>query len=75
MAAVAGYPSKNLIKAEPYAIREEGGFINFVKGEETHLLIKPLCILKEDLYQRQIDDFIAQFWINIKTLVSQASSE
>jgi len=49
LAAVAGHPS-NLTKVEIYAIREEGGFVNFVKGEETHPLIKPLRVLKEDLY-------------------------
>ena len=48
--AVAGHPSKNAIKAKTYAIREEGGFINFVMGEEIYLLIKPLRVLKEDLY-------------------------
>ena len=76
MTAIAGYPGENSTKAEAYAIRrEEGGFINFIEGKETHLLIKPLCVLKEDSYQRQIDDFTAQFWIDIETLVSQTSSE
>ena len=50
MAAIIGHPSKNSIKAETYAIREEGGFVDFVKGKETHLLIRPLRVLKEDLY-------------------------
>ena len=58
-----------------YAIREEGGFINFIKAEEIYPLIEPLCVLKEDSYQMQIDDFTAQFWIDIETLVSQTSSE
>ena len=46
---IAGHPS-NLIKVETYIIREEGGFVNFVKGEEIYPLIKPLRVLKEDLY-------------------------
>ena len=51
MAAVVGHPSKKSIKVEAYAIRrEEGSFVDFVEGEETHLLIKPLRVLKEDLY-------------------------
>ena len=45
-------------------------FVDFVKGEEIYLLIELLCVLKEDLYRRQINDFIARFWINIETLVS-----
>jgi hypothetical protein len=45
-----GYPSKNSIRAETYAIREEGGFVDFVEGEETHPLIELLRVLKEDLY-------------------------
>jgi len=62
LAAVAGYPSKNSIKAEAYTIRrEEGGFVDFVKGKETHPLIKLLRVLKEDSYRRQINDFIARF--------------
>lgn len=48
---MTGYLSKNLIKAEVYAIRrEEGGFVNFIKGEEIYLFIKLLRILKEGLY-------------------------
>ena len=51
MAAVAAHPNKKSTKAEAYAIRrEEGSFVDFVKGEETHLLIKPLRVLKEDSY-------------------------
>jgi len=51
LAAVVGHPSKNSTKAEAYAIRrEEEGFVDFIKGEETHPLIKPLRVLKEDLY-------------------------
>jgi hypothetical protein len=50
LAAIIGYPNKSSIKAEAYAIREEEGFIDFVKGKETHPLIKPLRVLKEDLY-------------------------
>jgi len=51
LAAVAGHPSEKSIKAEAYAIRrEEGSFVNFIKGKETHLLIEPLRVLKEDLY-------------------------
>jgi len=51
LAAVIEHPSKKSTKAEAYAIRrEEGSFVDFVKGEETHLLIKPLRVLKEDLY-------------------------
>jgi len=51
LAAVAGHPSKKSTKAEVYVIkREEGSFINFIKGKETHLLIKPLRVLKEDSY-------------------------
>ena len=73
MTAVAGYPGENFTKTEAYAIRREGG--GFIEGKETHPLIKPLCVLKEDSYQMQIDDFTAQFWIDIETLVSQASSE
>jgi len=60
-------------KAEAYAIREEGGFVDFVEGKETHPLIEPLRVLKEDSYRRQITDFITRFWINIETLVSQAN--
>ena len=56
-------------------MREGGGFVDFVEGEETHPLVEPLRVLKEDLYRRQIDDFITRFWVNIDTLVSQASSE
>jgi len=56
-------------------MREEGGFVNFVKGEETHALVEPLRVLKEDLYRRQTDDFTKRFWIDIETLVSQASSK
>jgi hypothetical protein len=63
------------MKAEAYVMREGGGFVDFVEGKETHPLVEPLRVLKEDSYRRQIDDFITQFWINIKTLVSQASSE
>ena len=49
--AVTGHPGKNSIKVEAYAIKmEEGGFVDFIKGEEIHLLIKPLHILKENLY-------------------------
>jgi hypothetical protein len=75
LAAIIGHPGENSIKAKTYAIREEGGFVDFVKGKEIHPLIKPLRVLKEDLYRRQIDDFIIRFWVNIETLVSQASSE
>jgi hypothetical protein len=50
LAAIIGHPSENSVKVEIYAIREEGGFIDFVKGKETHLLIRPLRVLKEDLY-------------------------
>ena len=50
MAAVVGYPGENSTKAEAYVMREEGGFVNSVKGEEIHLLIKLLRVLKEDLY-------------------------
>jgi len=51
LAAVAAHPNKKSTKAEAYAIRrEEGSFVDFVKGEETHLLIKPLRVLKEDSY-------------------------
>jgi len=50
LAAVAGHPNESSIKAEAYAIREERGFVNFVKGEETHPLIEPLRVLKEDSY-------------------------
>ena len=51
MAAIAGHPGKKSIKAEAYTIRrEEGSFVDFVKGKETYLLIKPLRVLKEDLY-------------------------
>jgi len=72
LAAVAGHPGEKSTKAEAYVIRrEEGSFVDFVKGEETHLLIEPLRVLKEDSYRRQIDDFIARFWINIETLASQ----
>ena len=72
MAAVIGHPGEKSTKAEAYVIRrEEGSFVDFVKGEETHLLIKPLRVLKEDSYQRQINDFTARFWIDIKTLASQ----
>jgi len=71
LAAIIGHPSKKSIKAEAYAIRrEEGSFIDFIKGKKTHLLIEPLRVLKEDLYQRQINNFTARFWINIKTLAS-----
>lgn len=56
-------------------MREEGGFVDFVEDEETHPLIEPLRVLKEDLYRRQIDDFATRFWIDIETLVSQANSE
>ena len=45
-----GHPSKNSIRAETYTMREEGGFVDFVKGEETHPLIELLRVLKEDLY-------------------------
>jgi hypothetical protein len=31
-------------------MREEGGFVDFVEGEETHPLIELLRVLKEDLY-------------------------
>jgi hypothetical protein len=31
-------------------MREEGGFVDFVEGEETHPLVKPLRVLKKDLY-------------------------
>ena len=75
MAAVIGHPNKSSIKVEAYAIREEGGFVDFVKGEETHLLIEPLRVLKEDSYRRQIDDFITRFWFDIETLVGQVRSE
>ena len=73
MAAIIGHPSKNSIKAETYAIREEGGFVDFVEGEEIYPLIEPLRVLKEDSYRRQIDDFITRFYINIEALVSQAN--
>ena len=73
--AIIGHPNKSSIKVEAYTIRKEGGFVDFVKGEEIYPLIKPLYILKEDLYQRQINDFIIRFWVNIKTLVSQANSK
>jgi hypothetical protein len=75
LAAVAGHPSENSTKAETYAMREEGGFVDFVEGEEIYPLIEPLRVLKEDLYRRQIDNFIIRFWVNIETLVSQASSK
>jgi len=72
LAAITGHPSKKSTKAKAYAIRrEKGSFVNFVKGKETHLLIKPLRVLKEDSYQRQINNFTARFWIDIKTLASQ----
>ena len=62
LAAIIGHPSKNSTKAEAYTIRrEEGGFVDFVKGGEIRLLIKLLRVLKEDLYRRQIDDFTARF--------------
>jgi hypothetical protein len=48
--AIIGHPGKNSIKVETYVVREEGGFVDFFKGEETHPLIKPLRVLKEDLY-------------------------
>jgi len=48
--AVVGHPSKSSTRVEAYAIKEEGGFVDFIKGEEIHLLIKPLRVLKEDLY-------------------------
>ena len=44
MAAVIGHTSKNSTKVEAYAMREKGGFVDFVKGEETHPLIEPLCV-------------------------------
>ena len=69
MAAVAGHPNKSSTKAEAYVMREEGGFVDFVEGEEIHPLIEPLRVLKEDLYRRQINDFITRFWFDIKTLV------
>jgi hypothetical protein len=50
LAAIIGHPNKSSIKVEAYIIREEGGFIDFVKGKETYPLIKPLRVLKEDLY-------------------------
>ena len=50
MAAVVGHPNESSTKAEVYAMREEGGFVDFVEGKETHPLIKPLRVLKEDLY-------------------------
>ena len=56
-------------------MREEGGFVDFVEGEETHPLIEPLRVLKEDSYRRQIDDFITRFWFDIETLVGQVRSE
>jgi hypothetical protein len=31
-------------------MREGGGFVDFVKGKEIHLLVEPLRVLKEDLY-------------------------
>jgi len=49
--AIIGHPSKKFIKAEAYIIRrEKGSFINFIKSKEIYLLIKPLRVLKEDLY-------------------------
>jgi len=50
LAAIIGHFSKNSIKVEAYAIREKGGFVDFIKGKEIHPLIKPLRVLKEDLY-------------------------
>jgi hypothetical protein len=45
-----GHPSKNSTRAETYAMREEGGFVDFVKGEEIYPLIELLRVLKKDLY-------------------------
>ena len=45
-----GHFGKNSTRAEIYAIREEGGFVDFVKGKETHPLIELLRVLKEDSY-------------------------
>ena len=56
-------------------MREEGGFVDFVEGEEIYPLIEPLRVLKEDSYRRQIDDFITRFWFDIETLVGQVRSE
>ena len=56
-------------------MREEGGFVDFVEGEEIYPLIKPLRVLKEDSYRRQINDFTTRFWIDIETLVGQVRSE
>ena len=50
MAATAGHPGKSSTKAEVYAMREGGGFVDFVEGEERHPLVKPLRVLKEDSY-------------------------
>ena len=75
MAAIVGHPNKSSIKVEAYAIREEGGFVDFVNGKKIYPLIEPLRVLKEDSYQRQIDDFITRFWFDIETLVGQVRSE
>ena len=56
MAAVVGHPNESSTKVGAYAMREEGGFVDFVKGEEIHPLIEPLRVLKEDLYRRQINN-------------------
>ena len=49
MAAITGHPGENFIKAEAYAMREKGGFVNLLRAKR-HPLIKLLCVLKENLY-------------------------
>ena len=66
MGGVPGGQQLQVLSVEPdfvevYVIREGEGFIDFVKGKETHLLVKPLRVLKEDSYRRQINNFIIRF--------------